>query len=140
MPPRFSEDAGGGARLWQQAAPRTIRRRRAAAARDVKTLWAGLEQLLGARDEWRLPVLRELWSALFAGASRRRHSPDHERIYFQLLGFALRPGFGYALDEWRSEQTVQLFAEGSKRSRTSRSGLVLDPLASLGRRTERNPP
>jgi hypothetical protein len=54
-----------------------------------------------------LPVLRELWSALFAGASRRRRSPEHERVFLQLLGYTLRPGFGYPLDEWRCEQSLR---------------------------------
>jgi hypothetical protein len=55
-------------------------------------------------------VLRELWSALFAGSGKRRRSPDHERIWFQLTGYTLRPGFGYPLDEWRAEQTATLFS------------------------------
>lgn len=80
--------------------------------KEVKALWTTLERILGPRDEWRLPVLRELWSVLFAGAARRRRSADYERIFFQLLGFSLRPGFGYALDEWRCEQTAQLFPPG----------------------------
>jgi hypothetical protein len=79
--------------------------------KDVKQLWTSLERTLGPRDEWRLPVLRELWSTLFAGAMKRRRSSEHERIFFQLLGYSLRPGFGYALDEWRCEQTAHLFAE-----------------------------
>ncbi|MBL8914123.1 MAG: molecular chaperone DnaK, partial [Archangium sp.] len=32
-------------------------------------------------------------------------SPDHEKVMFQLLGYSLRPGFGYPLDAWRVEQT-----------------------------------
>ena len=58
-------------------------------------------ETLGPRDQWRVSVLRELWSALFAGAGRRRRSADHERIHFQMTGYTLRPGFGYPLDEWR---------------------------------------
>jgi molecular chaperone DnaK (HSP70) len=78
----------------------------------VKQLWRSLEQTLGPREQWRVPLLRELWSALYAGASRRRRSPDHERVWFQLTGYTLRPGFGYPLDEWRCEQTAALFAQG----------------------------
>jgi hypothetical protein len=78
----------------------------------IRQLWRGLEQTLGPREQWRVPLLRELWSALHAGAGRRRRSADHERVWFQLTGYTLRPGFGYPLDEWRSEKTAALFAQG----------------------------
>ncbi len=79
--------------------------------KDVKQLWASLEQLLGPRESWPLPVLRQLWGELYAGASKRRRSADHEKIFLQLLGYTLRPGFGYSLDPWRCEQTFKLFPE-----------------------------
>ena len=79
--------------------------------RDVKQLWSSLERSLGARETWRVSLLREMWSALHLHAPRRRRSENHERVYFQLLGFCLRPGFGYPLDEWRCEQAFQLFPE-----------------------------
>jgi molecular chaperone DnaK (HSP70) len=81
-------------------------------SKEVKQLGRALEKALGARAEWRLPLLRELWSALYANAKNRRRSADHERVFFQLAGYSLRPGFGYPLDEWRCEQTFRLFAEG----------------------------
>ncbi len=114
MPPRFGE-----ARISVEAVfgSKPVPGSRAPSpksvpANEVKALWGTLEKTLGPREEWRLPVLRELWSVLFAGAGRRRRSADYERIFFQLLGFTLRPGFGYALDEWRCEQTAQLFPPG----------------------------
>src|SRR5579883_85290 len=79
--------------------------------KDVRHLWNTLETVIGPREDWRLPILRELWSVLFAGAARRRRSAEHERIYFQLLGYTLRPGFGFPLDDWRCEQTAKLFCE-----------------------------
>lgn len=78
--------------------------------KDVKQLFRTVEKVLGPREGWRLPVLRELWGALFAGAAKRRRSNDHERVFFQLTGYCLRPGFGYPLDRWRCEQTFSLFA------------------------------
>jgi hypothetical protein len=78
----------------------------------VRQLWRSLEQVLGPREQWRVPVLREMWGALHSGAGRRRRSADHERVWFQLAGYTLRPGFGYPLDEWRCEQTAALFAPG----------------------------
>ena len=78
-------------------------------SKEVKQLGRTLEKTIGPREEWRLPLLRDLWSALYAGAGRRRRSADHERVFFQLAGYSLRPGFGYPLDEWRCEQTFLLF-------------------------------
>ena len=79
--------------------------------KDIKQLWSALERTLGPREDWPLPALRELWSVLFAGAGRRRRSADHERVFFQLLGYSLRPGFGYPLDDWRCEESAKLFSE-----------------------------
>lgn len=83
-----------------------------ASAKETKQLFRTLEKITGPRESWRLPLLRELWSALFACAGKRRRSPDHERLFYQLLGYSLRPGFGYPLDEWRSGETFKLFGEG----------------------------
>lgn len=80
--------------------------------REVKQLFRTLEKTLGPRESWRLPVLRELWGRLFAEAKRRRRSADHERVFLQLTGYCLRPGFGFSLDEWRCEQMFKLFEEG----------------------------
>ncbi|HET9450983.1 MAG TPA: Hsp70 family protein [Aggregicoccus sp.] len=77
--------------------------------KDVKQLIRTLEGVLGPREGWRVPVLRELWSSLYAGAPKRRRSADHERVFFSLLGYTLRPGFGYPLDAWRAQQTFGLF-------------------------------
>ena len=81
------------------------------APKETKQLFRMLEKMIGPRESWHLPLLRELWSVLYAGAAKRRRSADHERLFFQLLGFSLRPGFGYPLDEWRSSETFKLFAE-----------------------------
>jgi hypothetical protein len=79
--------------------------------KEVKQLGRTLEKTLGPREEWRLPLLRELWSVLYARAGHRRRSADHERVFYQLMGYSLRPGFGYPLDEWRCEQTFRLFGQ-----------------------------
>jgi hypothetical protein len=78
----------------------------------VKQLWKTLEQALGPREQWSLPVLREMWSTLHAAAAKRRRTAEHERLWFQLTGYTLRPGFGYPLDEWRCEQTAAIFNQG----------------------------
>jgi len=82
------------------------------AGREVKDLWRNLEKALGDRANWTLAANRDLWSVLWAGTQKRRRSPDHERLFFQLCGFTLRPGFGAPLDSWRCEQTVTLLPQG----------------------------
>jgi hypothetical protein len=87
--------------------------RRAAVGRgEVKGLFRELERLLGPRERWPTPLVRELWAALHAGRARRRRSADHERLWLQLAGFCLRPGFGAPLDAWRAAQTWEAFGEG----------------------------
>ncbi len=81
-------------------------------AKPQKTLRQDLEKILGPRAEWASPLLRELWGALFAGVKRRRRSDDHERVWFNLVGYCLRPGFGYPLDDWRVKQLFELFDQG----------------------------
>lgn len=82
------------------------------AGKAAKQLGTLLERSLGPREDWRPAVLRELWGTLWAGASRRRRSVEQERAFYQWAGYALRPGFGYPLDDWRSEQMAGLFREG----------------------------
>src|SRR5690606_16524759 len=78
----------------------------------VKTLRTDLEKKIGPRETWNTPLLRELFGALLAGAKRRRRSADHERVWFNLTGYCLRPGFGYPLDDWRVKQLFELFEQG----------------------------
>jgi len=78
----------------------------------VKTLRADLEKILGVREKWPMPLLRELFGALLAGAKRRRRSADHERVWFNLTGYALRPGVGYPLDDFRAKQLLGIFDQG----------------------------
>ncbi len=81
-------------------------------AREVKNLSRALEKVLGERESWPVPLLRELWSVLWAGAQRRRRSADHERQWLMLTGYTLRPGFGAALDDWRVSETFSIFSQG----------------------------
>ena len=80
--------------------------------KEIKTLRADLERLLGTRESWETPLLRELAGVLQAGARRRRRSADHERMWFSLSGYCLRPGFGYPLDDWRVKQLWALYEQG----------------------------
>jgi molecular chaperone DnaK (HSP70) len=126
--PRFKLEfslRGGGepARGTIAAAPRGLEDARAQVERfygkraavdpgGVKGLARALEKRLGPREGWSTPLVRELWAALHAGRGRRRRSADHERVWLQLTGFCLRPGFGAPLDGWRAAETWRAFAEG----------------------------
>ncbi|RFU44084.1 Hsp70 family protein [Paraburkholderia sp. DHOC27] len=80
--------------------------------KQVKRMRAELEHLLGPRAGWNSALLRELFGALWERAKRRRRSADHERLWLNLAGYCVRPGFGYPLDEWRVEQLWSLFDDG----------------------------
>jgi hypothetical protein len=54
---------------------------------------------------------------LLAGAKRRRRSADHERVFFSLAGWCLRPGYGYPLDDWRAREAAALLDEGLQHGR-----------------------
>jgi molecular chaperone DnaK (HSP70) len=80
--------------------------------REVRQLRASLEHLLGGRERWTTPLLRRLFDALLARAKGRRRSAEHERVWLNLAGYCLRPGFGHPLDEWRIEQLWAMFETG----------------------------
>ena len=80
--------------------------------REVKDLWRNLERALGDRATWTAATSRDLWSVLWAGAQKRRRTADHERLFLQLCGYTLRPGFGAPLDSWRCEQVFTLLPQG----------------------------
>ncbi|WP_020680209.1 Hsp70 family protein [Marinobacterium rhizophilum] len=78
----------------------------------VKTLRNDLDKLLGKRDSWSTPLLRAVFDAVLEGQQKRRRSEAHERVWFNLAGYGLRPGFGYPLDDWRIQQVWQLYSQG----------------------------
>ncbi|MBI2894816.1 MAG: hsp70 family protein [Deltaproteobacteria bacterium] len=80
--------------------------------REVRFLHRQLEKAIGDRDGWSSAVNRELWNIVLRGAQKRRRSADHERVFFQLAGFCLRPGFGAPLDEWRIGELWKLCGQG----------------------------
>jgi molecular chaperone DnaK (HSP70) len=80
--------------------------------REIKNLRSELERLLGKRDNWDTPLLRALFDTLWEGARRRRRSTDHERLWFSLAGYCLRPGFGYPLDDWRVRRLWSIYPQG----------------------------
>ncbi|HXX66775.1 MAG TPA: Hsp70 family protein [Polyangiaceae bacterium] len=79
--------------------------------REAKDLMRDLEQQLGERSQWTTETNRALYDALLPGAAARRRSPDHERIFWLLAGWCIRPGFGDPLDARRVAELYARFDE-----------------------------
>ncbi len=58
-----------------------------------------------SRNQWPTSLCRRMWEALMEFEAGRRRSAVHETRWLNLLGFALRPGYGLAVDDWRVAQT-----------------------------------
>jgi molecular chaperone DnaK (HSP70) len=60
------------------------------------------------RTAWPASVLRRFWEAQMDVVAGWQFSPGHEARWLNLAGFALRPGYGMAVDDWRVAQTWRL--------------------------------
>jgi len=80
-------------------------------SREAKDLVRELERALGERATWDTATTRALFDVLAPGKSGRRRSPDHERVFWQLAGFCLRPGFGDPMDPSRVALIAPLVPE-----------------------------
>ncbi|MFO0591966.1 MAG: Hsp70 family protein [Polyangiaceae bacterium] len=79
--------------------------------REVKDLVRELEKILGERAGWTMEVARALFDALITSPQSRKRSADHERQFWLLAGYCLRPGFGDPGDGARAAILAPLFAE-----------------------------
>jgi hypothetical protein len=80
-----------------------------ASPRETKDVLRDLEKTLGDRLTWTMETCRALADRLLSNTGSRRRSPNHERAYWLLLGFCLRPGFGDPGDPKRIERAWPLF-------------------------------
>jgi hypothetical protein len=80
--------------------------------REAKQLMRELERILGERSTWPTAIVRPLFDFVRPMAAARKRSVDHERAFWSLAGFLLRPGFGDPLDEGRATAIAPLFAQG----------------------------
>lgn len=103
--PRFAEAAELIGRLYGG-------RSKSVGPKEIRGLRSSLERILGSRDTWQTPLLRQLFAELLQRARRRRRTVHHERLWLSLVGFSLRPGFGYPLDDWRVRQLWDLYDQG----------------------------
>lgn len=63
------------------------------------------------RLEWPPSLLRSFWEVMLPLEKVRQRSPIHEARWLNFLGFSLRPGFGFAVDDWRVAQTWRLASQ-----------------------------
>jgi molecular chaperone DnaK (HSP70) len=71
-----------------------------------------LQYILGPKDGWSTTALRAMWEPLKDLRGGRGKTPQHEARWLNLVGYTLRPGFGYPLDDWRVKETWRLFNLG----------------------------
>jgi molecular chaperone DnaK (HSP70) len=79
--------------------------------RQAKDLLRELERSIGERAQWTTETNRALFDALIPEARARRRSADHERVFWLLAGWCVRPGFGHPLDPQRVAALAPLFDE-----------------------------
>ena len=89
--------------------------------RDVKGLVRRLEKIFGKRAGWDATLNRSLFDYLIRHFKRRRTTAEHERTFWMLAGFCLRPGVGFARDEERSKKLFALFSQGLTHREESRT-------------------
>ncbi|MBL8608046.1 MAG: Hsp70 family protein [Myxococcales bacterium] len=78
--------------------------------RAVKDLVRDLERILGDRFGWHMHDARVLFDAVLAARGARRWSEPHERVFWLLAGFCLRPGFGAEGDRARLRSLFELWS------------------------------
>jgi hypothetical protein len=79
--------------------------------RAGKDLLRNLEAVLGERGSWNSATLRALADALIAQSARRSRSVEHERVFWLLAGYCIRPGYGYADDTRRVQALAKCVSE-----------------------------
>ena len=63
------------------------------------------QQLDSDRSRWPTSLLRRMWEVLMEVEAGRRRSAAHESRWINLVGFTIRPGYGFAMDDWRVAET-----------------------------------
>jgi hypothetical protein len=64
------------------------------------------------KEEWPLPIIRKLAELLLSVRESRRRSAAHDARWLNLIGFCLRPGFGYPMDDWRIKELWKIWHPG----------------------------
>lgn len=86
------------------------RTRKDVSPREVKGLVRRLEKQFGPRGAWEASLVRALFDFLITLGRGRRTSAEHERVFWMLAGYCLRPGVGHARDADRVARLASLSA------------------------------
>lgn len=76
-------------------------------------------QIGSGRREWGASVLRALADSLLKMAPQRKLSGEHEARWWNLIGFFLRPGFGFPLDDFRLKELWKIILADLKSPKTA---------------------
>lgn len=66
------------------------------------------------RQEWSVSILRGLSDVILKAAIHRNLSSEHAKRWWNMVGFLLRPGFGYPLDDFRIKDLWKVILCDSK--------------------------
>ena len=92
----------------------------------AKSLAKRLANELGiVRHDWKPSLLRSMWQTLIdCDPNQKRHAITESR-WLNLLGYCLRPGYGYAADDWRVAMTWRLVQGKLKHASNAAEAMVL---------------
>ncbi|MDZ4848246.1 MAG: Hsp70 family protein [Pirellulaceae bacterium] len=88
----------------------------------VKSL---VNELAMARRDWKPSLLRSMWQDLIDCVANPKLSIVKESRLLNLLGFCLRPGYGFAADDWRVAMTWRLVQGKLKHPSNAAEAMVL---------------
>lgn len=72
------------------------------------------EELHMERRQWPPSVMRGLADAVLKAAGHRKISTEHLARWWNVIGFVLRPGFGYPLDDFRMKELWKIILSDFK--------------------------
>jgi len=85
---------------------------------DPSQLLKSLERITGSeRNDWPPTLLRRWFEAIIKLDGCRPSSPVLEARWLNLAGYTLRPGYGFAVDDWRVAQAWKLKQAGAANPR-----------------------
>lgn len=108
----FSED-------YLNKAKHVIQELFAAKEKPLKIMESLETALESSRKEWPISVLRGLADAVLKEAPNRKKNVELEARFWNLIGFFMRPGYGFPLDDYRMKELWKIILSDAKSTKTS---------------------